>query len=378
MIIFCAATGMYSTLFLVFMFQLERNLGRFRIEESTAPQGELPTVSICIPARNETHAMTQCLERVLASDYRKMEVIVFDDESADNTSILINSFAHAGVRFVPGSELPAGWLGKNHALEVLAREASGKYIFFLDVDTHIKTTTISQLVNYITANQLEMVSVIPDRNDIWRSNVLFGYLRYYWEVILSRPSSPAAASSLWVIRRRTLLDIIGGFVGHKAEVSPESHFATIIGAKAYRCLLSAQRLGVSYEKRWKSQYETSRRLLYPMVGGTWYRGLIAVIILFLLNVPSAIVVSGLFTDWTPYHTLGAGMLILFALLYARYTSVIWRRNWWISILVWPVVILQELIVLVASVLGYARGTITWKGRLVASPKQVQQLHSVNE
>ena len=83
--------------------------------ESTA----LPSVTVCIPARNEDHALTDCLHKVLASDYEKLEIIVVDDNSVDNTSVLIKSFAHAGVRFVAGSELPEGWLGKNHSLQML-------------------------------------------------------------------------------------------------------------------------------------------------------------------------------------------------------------------------------------------------------------------
>lgn len=333
----------------------------------------LPTISVCIPARNETHAMTQCLERVLASDYRKMEVIVFDDESADNTSVLINSFAHAGVRFVPGASLPGGWLGKNHALEVLAREASGKYIYFIDVDTYIQPTTISQLVSYMAAEELEMISVIPDRNDTWRLSVLFGCLRYYWTVLLSRPMAPATASSLWAINRRILLETIGGFAAHKAEVSPEMRFAALIGSTAYRCLLSAQQLGVSYEKRWRSQYETSRRLLYPMAGGTWYRGLGALSLLLVLNLPLGVIVTSIFGGWSLYSVAAMVVLVLFALLYARYAHVVWRRHWWLAGLVWPAVVLLELYAFSSSLLGYAQGTITWKGRPVASPKRAEAI-----
>jgi glycosyltransferase involved in cell wall biosynthesis len=349
MIIYTILTFLLGSLLITFGYRLERSLRRFQIHKNYTAADGSPSVTVCVPARNETHAMTQCLERVLTSDYRKLEVIVFDDESADDTSILINSFAHAGVRFVPGTNLPEGWLGKNHALEVLAKEASGTYVLFLDVDTHIDSTTISQLVGYAMSESLEMVSVIPGRNDIWRSNVLFGHLRYFWKIILSRASSPATSSSLWMIKRHTLMDIIGGFTSHKAEVEPEQHLAAIIGTKAYRCLVNNKHLGVSYEKKWKSQCETSRRLLYPMVGGTKRSGVLALLVLLLLNVPLVLVMSGIFVEWTRFHWLAAGYLMLFALLYGRYTYVIWRRNWWIGIFTWPVVVLQELILLIASI-----------------------------
>lgn len=371
-VIYTLITVLLGALSLTFAFRLELAMKRFQIRKQYTAAIEAPSVSVCVPARNETHAMTQCLERVLASDYRKMEVIVFDDESADDTSVLINSFAHAGVRFVPGTGLPAGWLGKNHALEVLAREASGTYIIFLDVDTHIQPNTISQLVGYMTAENLVMTSVIPSRNDARRPSVLFGHLRYFWEILFSRESSPATASSLWMIKRRTFMNTIGGFASHKAEVQPESRMAALIGTKAYHCLIDNQQLGVSYEKKWNSQRETSRRLLYPMTGGTWYTGLFGLFILVLLNLPLLLLASGLFVDWTKFQLLGALYLALFAVLYGRYTYAIWGRNWWIGPIVWPIVVLQELVLYIESLAGYATGTITWKGRPVMSPKLAKQ------
>lgn len=376
-VIYTILTVLLGALLLTFAFRLELALKRFRIRKNYTPAIEAPSVSVCVPARNEMHAMTQCLERVLASDYAKMEIIVFDDESSDDTSVLINSFAHAGVRFVPGTPLPEGWLGKNHALEVLAREASGTYIIFLDVDTYIQPNTISQLVSYMISEELQMTSVIPSRNDAWRPSVLFGHLRYFWALLFSRESLPATASSLWMIKRHTLLNIIGGFVSHRAEVEPESRIAALIGTKAYHCLIDNKVLGVSYEKKWQSQRETSRRLLYPMTGGVWWTGAFGLLILMLLNTPLLLVVSGIVVDWSRFQTLGLLYLILFAGLYARYTYTVWGRNWWVAVFVWPIVIVQETILYMQSLVGYAKGSITWKGRPVQSPRRAKQSTSVS-
>lgn len=366
-------TIVLGSLLITLAYRLERGLHRFQMRRHDKKDVALPSVSVCVPARNETHAMTQCLERILASDYRKMEVIVFDDESADDTSVLINSFAHAGVRFVPGTSLPEGWLGKNHALDVIAREASGTFVLFLDVDTHIEPSTISQLVSYAVSEQLQMVSVIPGRNDIWRPNVLFGHLRYYWKILFSRESAPATSSSLWMIKRHTLLDTIGGFGPHKAAVEPESRMAALIGTKAYHCLVSSQTLGVSYEKKLQSQYETSRRLLYPMAGGTWQTAMLGMCLLLILNLPLALVVMGLFTGWSQTVLIALMYLIGFAALYSRYAHALWRTNWWLAFFVWPITIFQELLLFILSLVGYARGTITWKGRPVAAPQPLQKL-----
>jgi len=339
---------------------------RFRIKKSYTPALNAPSVSVCIPARNETHAMTECLERVLASDYEKMEIVVFDDSSTDDTSILARSFAHAGVRFVPGVALPEDWLGKNHALEILAREASGSIIIFMDVDTYIRPTTISRLVSYMLGEKVDMVSVIPRREDAYRASVLFGHLRYFWELIFSRTKAPAVSSSLWMIKRDVLLKEFNGFEHVKANVAPESALAQLLGTVRYHCLVAAPQLGAAYEKKWRSQIETGRRLLLPKVDGHWYGSWLALLGLLALNLPSFVLVSGLFTSWTVLHSTALALVVLSMATYGLYTFKLWGKGWWLGALLWPVVILQELVVFISSVIGYARRTTTWKGRPVAS------------
>lgn len=360
------------------MWRLRRSFIRFRVKKLYTAVITAPSVSVCIPARNETHAMTDCLERVLASDYKKLEIIVFDDNSVDDTTVLIRSFAHAGVRFVPGDVLPDGWLGKNHALEVLAREASGTYIIFLDVDTMIDPTTISQLVGYITTERMEMISVIPGRDDGWRLSVLFGHLRYFWELVRSSRNAPATASALWMIQRETLIEHFGGFSEVKANVSPEASLAATFSTRAYHCLVNNSTLGVSYEKKWQSQCETSRRLLYPMIGAVWFKGLLALLLLVVLNLPFFIVLTTLLIGWHMPQIVSFGLMVAFMMLYSTYTHHMWQKGWWLGGLLWPLVVLQELVLLIMSILGYARHTITWKGRLVTAKSSIATSYVIDK
>jgi glycosyltransferase involved in cell wall biosynthesis len=337
---------------------------------------ELPSVTVCIPARNEMHAMTQCLEHVLASNYEKLEIIVYDDSSADDTSILIRSFAHEGVRFVPGTTLPEGWLGRNYALETLAKEASGAYLLFLDVDTLVQPTTVSQLVNYTLANNATMVSVLPQRSDLWRPSVLFSTLRYFWQLILARKMSPTVSSSAWLIERESFL-AKGSFASHKAEVQPETHIAASLGA-AYLPIVSNLAFGISFEKRWGSQIETSRRLLFPMVGGSWWQGVLGVLALVLLNVPFFTILTSLTIGWMPEHSIMAAIQVLFMAVYGYYAYFMWRTGWWFGALLFPVIIFQELVVFIQSIIGYSRHSITWKGRPVAVGSQRTDSITLND
>lgn len=331
---------------------------------------DLPTVSVCIPARNERHAMTQCLERALASKYEKLEIIVFDDSSDDETSVLIRSFAHAGVRFVPGTELPEGWLGRNHALDILAKEASGEIVVFMDVDTFIEPDTIGRLASYMYASKKAMLSVIPGRNDIWRTSVPFGSLRYFWQLVLATKSRPAASSALWAITADAI-EMVGGFASYRSAVQLEPLLAQRL-ASDYQCFVDAGSLGVAYEKKWRSQLETSRRLLYPSVRG--WRSIPTLLILIAMNAPNGIFLGGFFFGWSVVNLAALAILIVQALLYVMYVKTVWRRIWWLGALVWPISIFQETVLLVWSMVSYARHTVTWKGRPIAAPSiQVDSL-----
>lgn len=352
----------------VVFWRLWRAFVLFQVPSKVPAIKELPSVSVCIPARNEMHALANCLERVLASDYEKLEILVFDDSSADDTLVLIKSFAHEGVRFVPGTHLPAGWLGKNHALEVLAREASGNLVIFMDVDTLVEPDTISKLTALFEAKKAEMVSVLPFRRDSWRGSVLFGTLRYFWQLVAPGAHYPTTSSAFWMIRRITLLEKLSGLLPFSSSVEPEAHIARRLGS-GYFTFISEEKLGVSFEKKWSSQCETSKRLLLPQFGGQWWSALLGFVVLGLLNVPQALVLSGL-TGWTVLHTLSLIILAAFMLLYGLYLTRMWARGWWLGALLWPYVIFQELVLLVLSIINYARRSVTWKGRNVSVAKSV--------
>ena len=364
---FEVATGSaLSALLVIMAVRLEVAIRRATVRGSGAA-GELPTVSVCIPARNETHALTECLERVLASDYPKIEIIVFDDNSTDDTSILIRSFAHAGVRFVPGVSLPTGWLGKNHALSILAREASGSKLLFLDVDTKLSPTSISRLVNYAMSEHATMLSILPLRRQAWRLSVLMTPLRYLWELALSGRHTPATTSALWMIDRKVLMDDCQNFATIAGDIRPEQRIADQLGSEKARFVIASRADGIYQEKRWHSQLETSRRLLYPMVGLSLVPALAATALLFALTLPVVGIVVGVVAH-LPLTLLWASVLLGgYVLLYARYLRRAWTDSWWLGALLWPLLAFQECILMISSIVGYLTRTVTWKGRSVSAP-----------
>lgn len=332
------------------------------------PDDDLPTVSLCIPARNEVHAMTDCLESALRSSYPKLEIIVLDDASRDDTLHLIKSFAHSGVRFIEGSPLPDGWLGKNHALEVLAREASGSLLLFADVDTRFSPGSIRRLVDFVLHDSADMVSVLPTRYNPMRASAIFATMRHFWNLVGHSERRPAVASSAWMIKRALLLDTIHGFKDVAADVRPDKSIAALVARSgSYRFLISNEKLGVSYEKKLSSQRETAIRIYYPDFGlfgvVLRYLGLMACLIPYVFLVISIVLAE------YEMALLSIGAILVLSIVNAWYLSVLRSNNYGIASLCLPFILVREIWLLFASVAMYASGRVTWKGRPVSVTKR---------
>jgi len=109
--------------------------------------GEPQRVTVLIPAFNEEKVVVTTIERILASDYTNLEVLVIDDGSKDHTAYITRSHFMNEKR-VEVISIPNG--GKANALNVGLANARGEVVVALDADTQFETTTISRLVRWFT------------------------------------------------------------------------------------------------------------------------------------------------------------------------------------------------------------------------------------
>lgn len=97
-----------------------------------------PYVSVLIPARNEASNLKRLLPSLLRQKYAPFEILVYDDDSDDDTWAMLQSFNDDRLRVLRGHGPPAGWVGKVHALYQSAAEARGDVFLFLDADAWLK------------------------------------------------------------------------------------------------------------------------------------------------------------------------------------------------------------------------------------------------
>lgn len=120
-------------------------------------------VSVLIPARNEEKNISNILNDLRNQNYKNIEIIVFDDNSSDNTLEIVKSIANIDerVNFITSEILPEEWLGKNYACHSLALKAKGDFLLFLDADVRIKNDIINKAVTELIKNNLGLLSIFP-------------------------------------------------------------------------------------------------------------------------------------------------------------------------------------------------------------------------
>src|SRR5256712_1060253 len=123
----------------------------------------LPSLSIVVPARDEAASIGRALGSLLAQDYPDLEVIAVDDRSADGTGDVLREVAAREPRLtvLRVDDLPAGWLGKNHALWRGAQRASGQWLLFTDADVVFAPGALRRALAYAVDQGLDHLTLAP-------------------------------------------------------------------------------------------------------------------------------------------------------------------------------------------------------------------------
>lgn len=151
------------------------NLAYLRRQQASPPDS-LPTLSICIPARNEADNLRRLLPSLRAQDYPDLEILIWDDGSEDETWTVLESANNPRLTPLRGADPPADWVGKVHALYQCTRRASGDCYLFLDADAELRRpdalrrlvarhagapTSVSSGFPHLKGAALLLVSLVP-------------------------------------------------------------------------------------------------------------------------------------------------------------------------------------------------------------------------
>jgi glycosyltransferase involved in cell wall biosynthesis len=139
-----------------------------------------PRVSIIVPARNEEETIEQSLNALFGLDYSNYEIIAVDDRSTDRTGEIMDGveknphfsqkrrevghpiMGHPStLQVIHHRELPAGWLGKTHAMWTATNQATGDWLLFTDADVLFKPESLRRALAYAEAEKADHLVLFP-------------------------------------------------------------------------------------------------------------------------------------------------------------------------------------------------------------------------
>ncbi|MCA1609482.1 MAG: glycosyltransferase [Acidobacteria bacterium] len=208
-----------------------------RLSRQAPASGNLPFVSIVVPARNEERAIGSALRSLLAQDYpeSRREVIVVDDRSTDGTRRVLAGLENdPGLKIIDGAEPPPGWLGKPHALFQGSRAARGEWLLFVDADVRYRPDAVSRAMGYALRERTDFAALLPhlETSGFWESVLMPNLLCavFFGPAVLANRRWPrwlAAGGGAGNLIRRAAYDAIGGHESLRASVIDDVRLAVM-------------------------------------------------------------------------------------------------------------------------------------------------------
>ncbi|WP_172677019.1 glycosyltransferase [Aestuariivita boseongensis] len=160
---FTFASGTLSLVSIVFWTVLLIGVGRAAIilclatvrrRHKILSSMENPKVAVIIPAFEEQESVANCIESVLASTYRNIEIVVVNDGSMDNTLNEVLKFKHRQNVRVILQPNQGKWAALNRALSTLDAEIA----VCIDADTQVERDAIGKLAEHFANPKIGAVA----------------------------------------------------------------------------------------------------------------------------------------------------------------------------------------------------------------------------
>lgn len=353
-------------------------------EESGDAPTDAPLVSVIVPARNEAHNIARCVTSILATSYPRLELIVVDDYSTDDTAAAARRTINGDprARVVQNPALPEGWFGKQWACTTGAAESRGEILLFTDADTHHSPDLVTRSVNAMRRTGADMFSVAgrQELGGFWEKVIqpqMFSILSMRYggteSVNRSRHTTEKIANGQCIFFTKSSYDEIGGHGSVRSIVAEDMMLAQTVFARGKKLVLM---LGL--DQLSTRMYTSLRELINGWRKNVFAAGLDAMPfgILGRILFPFALLAPPLM-QLMPVVVLllGAMGLVSGSLLVWAAIATIATLGWWIAVywqvsepilyaFAFPVGALVLLYVFSSAIIRGRR--VTWKGRTYIS------------
>jgi glycosyltransferase involved in cell wall biosynthesis len=201
-------------------------------------------LAIIVPACNEEESIEQALVRLLALDYDSYEMIAVDDRSTDRTGEIMDKVAADSggrLKIVHITELPAGWMGKVHAMWTAARQCDSEWILFTDADVMFRKDCLRRAVAYAEAESADHVVLFPriimkrvgEKMMIAFFQLLFVFGHRPWKVADPKAKDHMGVGAFNMVRR-SAYEAVGTYAALKFEVVDDMKLGKVMKNGGFR------------------------------------------------------------------------------------------------------------------------------------------------
>jgi glycosyltransferase involved in cell wall biosynthesis len=285
-----------------------------------SPAGN-PRVSIIVPARNEEATLEQPLKTLLALDYENYEVIAVNDRSTDGTGEIMERIAResqsevirsqnphppalakdarmvghptsVNLRVIHHTDLPAGWLGKTHAMWTAAKQATGDWLLFTDADVLFKPESLRRALAYAEAEPADHVVLFPQMIMMrpgeymmiafFQTMFMFGHRP--WKVADPSTNDHMGVGAFNLVRRRTY-DAVGTYEALRMEVLDEMKLGKVVknAGFAQRNVFGGDLISIRWAQGAMGIVNNLTKNFFAVLSFQWWRTLLSAFGLAFLN-----------------------------------------------------------------------------------------------
>ena len=337
-------------------------------------------ISVLIPARDEVANIERCVRSVDAAHGPIIEILVYDDGSTDGTAEVLARLQAAvpRLRVVSGADLPAGWVGKPHALHRLSALAAGELLLNIDADVTLHEDGVLRMLSLlgspdqvpggldaavVTAVPRQLTGSFAER--LMMPLLHLSYVAWLPMPLIHRVRDPRvlAANGQLLLIRRSALTAVGGWAAVRTALVDDMALCRAVKRSGRRVVFADG-----------DQMADCR--MYPDAGSLWrgfaknfYEGIggnpVALIVVMALHLmlfvapfvalPVAVVVGN--------RGLAAAAAVgVAANLCLRLIMALRYHHSPMSVLLHPVAVVAMMGVLLNSFRWSRRGDIRWRGR----------------
>ena len=243
-------------------------------------------VSIVVPACNEAADIEATLLRLLSLHYENYEIIAVDDRSTDETGEIMERIAATAPRdrlkIIHITELPAGWMGKPHAMWSAAKQASGDWLLFTDADVLFKPDALRRALAYAHTERADHLVLFPrmvmkhpgERMMIAFFQTLFVFGHRPWKVADPKTKDHIGVGAFNMIRR-PVYEALGTYQALRFDVLDDMKLGKVVKNAGYaqRNVFGADLISIRWAKGAWGVVDNLTKNFFAIMSFQWPRAL---------------------------------------------------------------------------------------------------------